>query len=139
MSDPYNLQRFVAAQAAVYETVCEEIRNGSKRSHWMWFIFPQIRGLGHSEMAQRYAIGSLGEAQAYLDHALLGKRLRACCSMLLDLNGPSAEQIFGYPDCLKLHSSLTLFAYITDDKDIFNQCLVKYFNGKPDAGTSGLL
>ena len=139
MSDPYNLERFVAMQEPVYKTVCEELRNGSKRSHWMWFIFPQIRGLGHSDMAQRYAIASLDEAHAYLDHALLGKRLRECCSTLLGLRERSAEQIFGYPDYLKLHSSLTLFAKITDDKDVFNRCLVKYFDGKQDTGTSGLL
>jgi uncharacterized protein (DUF1810 family) len=139
VNDPYNLQRFVTAQEPVYKTVCDELRDGAKRSHWMWFIFPQIRGLGHSDMAQRYAIASPEEARAYLDHAMLGKHLRECCSILLSLNGHSAEQIFGYPDYLKLHSSLTLFAKITDDKDVFNQCLVKYFDGTPDAGTSGLL
>ena len=139
MNDPYNLQRFVAAQEPVYETVCEELRNGYKRSHWMWFIFPQIHGLGHSDMAKRYAIASRDEAIAYLDHALLGKRLRECVSILLSLNEHSAEQIFGYPDYLKLHSSLTLFAHITDEKDVFNQCLIKYYGGKPDAGTAGLI
>jgi uncharacterized protein (DUF1810 family) len=109
MSDPYQLERFVAAQAGSYDTALAEIRNGNKRSHWMWYIFPQVAGLGHSPMAQRYAIGSLDEARAYLAHPLLGSRLRECVAALDTLSGTTAEQVFGGIDAVKLRSSLTLF------------------------------
>lgn len=109
MNDPYVLERFVAAQAASYDTALDEIRHGSKRSHWMWYVFPQVAGLGHSGMAQRYAIGSLDEARAYLDHPVLGARLRECVTALDALSGTTAERVFGGIDAVKLRSSLTLF------------------------------
>jgi uncharacterized protein (DUF1810 family) len=108
--DPFDLDRFVQAQAAIYDTALDEIRQGDKQSHWMWFIFPQIVGLGSSPMAQRYAIEALDEAQAYLDHALLGLRYRECVSALQDLPDRDAEAVFGAVDAMKLRSSLTLFA-----------------------------
>lgn len=110
MSDPYDLDRFGTAQAGSYETALAEIRRGAKRSHWMWYIFPQIAGLGRSEMAQRYAIQSLDEARAYLAHPVLGARLRECVAALQDLIGTTAEAVFGAVDAMKLKSSLTLFA-----------------------------
>jgi uncharacterized protein (DUF1810 family) len=110
MSDPHDLARFVDAQADSYDTALAEIRRGDKRSHWMWYVFPQIAGLGHSSMARRYAIGSLDEARAYLDHPLLGSRLRACVAALDALPGTmTAERVFGGIDAVKLRSSLTLF------------------------------
>jgi len=109
MSDPYDLQRFVAAQADSYDSALAEIRNGDKRSHWMWYIFPQVAGLGHSPMAQRYAIRSADEARAYLDHPLLGRRLRECVAALDALSDTTAGRVFGGIDAMKLRSSLTLF------------------------------
>ena len=107
--DPFDLHRFVAAQQPVYGQALKELRAGAKRSHWMWFIFPQIAGLGASEMARRYAIGSLGEARAFLAHAVLGPRLRACTEAVLAHRDRPVSQVFGYPDDLKFHSSMTLF------------------------------
>jgi uncharacterized protein (DUF1810 family) len=115
--------------------VCEELRQGHKRTHWMWFIFPQLAGLGRSDMAKQYAITSLDEARAYLAHPVLGSRLRECCRILLEVTGRSANEIFGYPDELKFHSSLTLFGRITEEDDVFNACLAKYFDGVPDRET----
>lgn len=132
MHDSYQLQRFVRAQDAVYPAVLEELRSGRKRSHWMWFIFPQISGLGHSEMARTYAIASLDEARAYLAHPVLGTRLRECSRLVAQTTGKSVEDLFGYPDDLKFHSSMTLFAEVGEDNQIFLDCLQKYFNGKPD-------
>lgn len=109
MSDPFDLERFVAAQASSYDTALAEIRAGDKRSHWMWYIFPQIAGLGRSPMAQRYAIRSLDEASAYLDHPLLGNRMRECVAALDALSGTTAQRVFGDIDAIKLRSSLTLF------------------------------
>ena len=109
MTDPFDLSRFLAAQAGSYATALAEIRAGAKRSHWMWYVFPQIAGLGHSAMAQRYAIASLDEARAYLAHPVLGARLRECVAALDDLDGVSAEAVFGPVDAMKLRSSLTLF------------------------------
>jgi uncharacterized protein (DUF1810 family) len=108
--DRYDLERFVEAQAGVYEQVCAELRAGRKRSHWMWFVFPQIRGLGSSEMAMRYAISGLEEARVYLEHPVLGPRLRECAGIVVGVEGRTVEEIFGYPDDLKFHSSVTLFA-----------------------------
>lgn len=139
MSDDYNLHRFLDAQAPVYDTVVAELRAGRKSSHWIWFIFPQIAGLGHSEMAQQFAIGSLDEAKAYLQHPILGPRLRACTQLVLDVNDRSAEEIFGYPDYLKFRSCMTLFLTAATDNTIFNDALLKYFNGKPDQLTLDLL
>jgi uncharacterized protein (DUF1810 family) len=123
----YNLQRFVDAQAPVYPQVLAELRAGCKTSHWMWFIFPQLEGLGHSPMARRYAISSLAEAAAYLHHPVLGPRLRECCLLLAQIQGRTVDDIFGYPDNLKLRSCLTLFAQATPDNQIFHDVLTKYF------------
>ena len=139
MSDPYDLQRFVDAQAPVYAAVLAELRAAHKRSHWMWFIFPQLSGLGRSSMAQRYAIASLAEARAYLAHPLLGARLRACAALVERAQGRSAHAIFGDPDDLKLHSSLTLFAEAAPGEAVFGACLVRYFGGRPDPATLALL
>lgn len=113
--DPYDLERFLEAQAGVYEQACAELRAGKKQSHWMWFLFPQIHGLGSSEMAVRYAISSIEEALAYLEHPLLGQRLRESTGIVVALEGRTVEQIFGYPDNLKFHSSVTLFCTGSDD------------------------
>lgn len=139
MNDPYNLQRFVLAQNAVYADVLAELGAGRKQSHWMWFIFPQLAGLGRSEMARKYAIGSLDEAKAYLQHPLLGNRLRECCRLVAKTAGRSVEEIFGYPDDMKFHSSMTLFAQAAEDSRVFDECLRKYFGGKPDALTMAQL
>jgi len=139
MDDPYNLRRFVDAQQAVYETVCRELRQGRKESHWMWFIFPQIKGLGHSGMARKFAISSGDEAKAYLAHPVLGPRLRECTRIVADLEGKSVEDIFGYPDDRKFRSSMTLFAQTAKDNEIFRRCLEKYFQGEPDRLTLAAL
>lgn len=131
MEDPYNLRRFLDAQQSVYGTVLEELRTGRKRSHWMWFVFPQIQGLGHSAMAQRYAISSRDEAQAYLAHPVLGERLRECTRIVADLQGKTVEEIFGYPDDMKFHSSMTLFAQVSPG-DVFDECLRIHFAGESD-------
>ena len=135
VNDPYHLQRFVDAQQPVFEDVCRELQDGRKRSHWMWFIFPQIRGLGRSEMALRFAISSRDEAAAYLEHAILGARLRKCSRIVAALNGHSIEDIFGYPDTMKFQSSMTLFAHVATDNEVFNDCLRKYFEGEADPHT----
>jgi uncharacterized protein (DUF1810 family) len=137
--DPYSLQRFLDAQAPVYERVLGELRAGRKRSHWMWFVFPQIAGLGQSEMARRYAISSLAEAKAYLEHPVLGARLRECTELVNKVDGPSIEEIFGYPNDLKFHSSMTLFARAADDDNVFDAALRKYFGGAEDCQTLGRL
>jgi uncharacterized protein (DUF1810 family) len=134
VSDRFGLQRFVDAQAGVYEQVCSELREGRKRSHWMWFIFPQIKGLGSSPTAVRFAISSLVEARAYLEHAVLGPRLRECTGLVLAA-GRSVDEIFGYPDDLKFHSSMTLFARTGVESRVFVDALEKYFGGEPDGAT----
>ena len=138
MPDPYDLGRFVTAQECVYESALAEIRRGAKRSHWMWFIFPQIAGLGHSAMAQRYAIQSLDEANAYLDHPLLGNRLRTCVSALQDLTGTTAQAVFGGIDAVKLRSSLTLFD-AAGGGPLFVAALDRWFSGEKDDATLKLL
>ncbi|MCC8392405.1 DUF1810 domain-containing protein [Paraburkholderia sp. MMS20-SJTR3] len=139
MDDPYDLQRFVDAQDPVYAQVRDELRHGRKRSHWMWFVFPQIRGLGASATAQRYALASLAEAEAYLRHPLLGPRLRETTQLVNQVDGRSIEDIFGYPDDLKFRSSITLFARATTDNDVFVEALRKYFGGEADPRTVALL
>lgn len=134
-SDPFGLQRFVDAQSPVFETVLRELRVGRKAGHWMWFVFPQIAGLGSSPMAQRYAIGSLDEAHAYFGHPVLGPRLKACVAGLLDVSGRSAHEIFGSPDDVKLRSSLTLFAAAAPDEPLFMRALDRFFDGRKDAAT----
>jgi uncharacterized protein (DUF1810 family) len=139
MPDPFQLSRFVSAQDGVYEDALREIREGRKCGHWMWFIFPQLDGLGRSPMAQHYAIQNLAEARAYLEHPVLGPRLRECARALLDVKGRSAAHIFGSPDDLKLRSSLTLFARAAGNPSIFEEALVAFFDGVPDARTLALL
>jgi uncharacterized protein (DUF1810 family) len=131
-SDPFDLNRFVEAQAPVYHRVVEELRGGRKRSHWIWFVFPQLSGLGSSPMAARYAISSLEEARAYLRHDLLGQRLHECTELVNQVRGRSIAQIFGSPDDLKLCSSMTLFARATDDNQDFVTLLSKYYDGQQD-------
>jgi uncharacterized protein (DUF1810 family) len=138
-SDPYNLERFVEAQSGVYEAATAELRHGMKTGHWMWFIFPQIAGLGLSTMSQRYAIGSRDEAAAYLEHPVLGPRLRDICRVLNEVEGRSARQIFGAPDDMKLRSSMTLFAHATKDNAVFLETLSKYFGGEFDGRTLELM
>jgi uncharacterized protein (DUF1810 family) len=137
MEDPYDLQRFVAAQDAggTYEHAIAELRAGRKRSHWMWFVFPQIAGLGYSPTSRRYAITSLAEAQAYLAHPVLGPRLTECAAVLAGLPGRTAEQIFGEVDAQKLRSCVTLFSRAAPDEPVFGQVLEQYFGGVPDAAT----
>ena len=133
--DPFDLQRFVDAQARVYDTVLGELRDGRKRSHWMWFVFPQLRGLGSSPTAVRFSISSIDEARAYLAHGLLGPRLRECTGLVATIDGRSAEEIFGWPDDMKLRSSMTLFARAADDNAAFVAVLEKFYGGEEDPAT----
>ena len=135
MADPFNLERFVDAQAPVYDRVRQELKAGRKESHWMWFIFPQIAGLGQSAMAIRFAIASLDEAKAYLAHPVLGPRLSECAGLTLDAEGKSAREIFGPIDEMKFCSSMTLFAQAAPEVGVFQRCLDKYFAGRPDSAT----
>jgi len=137
MSDPYDLQRFVDAQDAgrAYQRAVAELRAGRKTSHWMWFIFPQVAGLGHSPMAQRYAIADLAEARAYLDHPLLGPRLRECAGIVAATEGGRADALLGPVDAMKLRSSMTLFSAVAPDEGVFADVLAAYFDGEPDAAT----
>jgi uncharacterized protein (DUF1810 family) len=130
--DPYKLQRFVDAQNPVFEQVLQELRDGCKRGHWMWFVFPQIRGLGRSQMARKFEISSRAEAEAYLRHPILGPRLRECGLLVAQVEGRSVAEIFGYPDDMKLRSSMTLFAHATADNRVFIDVLQKYFGGEFD-------
>jgi uncharacterized protein (DUF1810 family) len=131
-SDPYNLKRFADAQNPVYEHVRVELRNGQKQGHWMWFIFPQLRGLGHSEMAAMYGISSREEAEAYWKHPVLGPRLAECTRLVNQVEGRSIHQIFGSPDDLKFRSSMTLFALVASENPTFRNALKKYFGGELD-------
>lgn len=133
--DPFDLQRFVDAQARVYPTVVEELRAGRKRSHWIWFIFPQLEGLGSSPTAVRYGISSLEEAQAYLRHEVLGPRLHECTRLVNQISDRSIHDIFGSPDDLKVRSSMTLFARATSDNRDFRELLEKYYGGEEDPMT----
>ena len=127
-----SLERFVKAQEGVYPRALAELKAGRKQSHWMWFIFPQIAGLGHSAMAQTYAIASLDEARVYLAHPILGARLRECCETVLTVEGKTAHQIFGSPDDLKFRSCLTLFTEAALDERVFRDLLEKYYSGEED-------
>jgi uncharacterized protein (DUF1810 family) len=138
-ADPHDLARFVTAQSATYDRALEEIRAGRKRSHWMWYVFPQIAGLGRSATSQRYAIRSRAEAEAYLRHPLLGPRLVECMSAVLQVRGRSAAEIFGFPDDLKLRSCATLFACVSPEPAVFRELLEKYFAGASDERTLRLL
>ncbi len=137
MEDPYDLERFVAAQDArgSYQHALEELRRGRKTSHWMWFVFPQIAGLGQSPTSQLYAISSLGEARAYLDHPVLGARLRQCADTLTARPGRTAEQIFGGIDAMKLRSSMTLFMHAAPEEPVFRQVIEQLCGGLPDPAT----
>ena len=137
--DPYQLQRFLDAQAPAMARVEAELRAGRKSSHWMWYVFPQMRGLGRSEMAERYGIASLDEARAYLAHPVLGRRLRDCCQLALAVPGSSAHELFGSPDDSKFRSSLTLFRHAAPDDPVFDDCLRKYCKGMDDPATLVLL
>jgi uncharacterized protein (DUF1810 family) len=137
--DPHDLQRFVAAQAPVYAQVRAELGNGRKQSHWMWFVFPQLRGLGRSETARRYGIGSRAEAAAYLAHPLLGTRLVECTQLMLAVDGKSALEVLGPPDDLKFRSSMTLFAALSPPASCFVAALDRYFDGVADKATLTLL
>ena len=138
MNDPFDLQRFVTAQDAVYPLVVRELSEGAKRSHWMWFIFPQIAGLGESAMAQRYAIKSEAEAVGYLAHEVLGPRLVECTRLVLAVKGRTTNQILGSPDDMKFRSSMTLFA-VTSEHPIFDQALLVYCDGGRDQATLDIL
>ena len=132
MEDQFNLQRFVDAQQGVYDSVLAELRLGRKTGHWIWYIFPQVSGLGMSATSTIFAISSIEEAQAYLEHPVLGSRLVECVELVLAVEGRSAEQIFGYPDCLKLRSCVTLFAQAEGASPVFRRVLDRYYSGDPD-------
>jgi uncharacterized protein (DUF1810 family) len=138
-SDPHDLQRFLRAQEHDYERALAEIRSGEKRTHWMWYIFPQIDGLASSSTSRRYAIKSLDEARAYLSHAMLGPRLLECAEAVVSVEGRSAAEIFGSPDDLKLRSCATLFACVLSPGSVFDRVLAKYYGGMRDAKTLRLL
>jgi uncharacterized protein (DUF1810 family) len=137
--DPYNLNRFVLAQEADYDQALAEIRRGRKQSHWMWYIFPQYEGLGFSSTSRWYSIKSAAEARAYLDHPVLGPRLRECAEAVLGVEGRSAHEIFGSPDDLKLRSCATLFAAVSPAGSVFHKLLDRYYQGAPDSKTLHLL
>ncbi|HVK10948.1 MAG TPA: DUF1810 domain-containing protein [Gemmataceae bacterium] len=137
--DPFDLNRFVTAQADDYDQAIAEIRAGRKRSHWMWYVFPQLDGLGSSPTARFYAIKSRAEARAYLDHPVLGPRLRECAAAAAAVEGRTATEVFGSPDDLKLRSSATLFAAVSPPGSVFERVLARYYDGRPDERTLGLL
>ena len=139
MEAPPDLDRFVQAQNPIYAQVTAELRRGLKTTHWMWFIFPQLAALGRSSTAKRYGLSDLDEASAYLAHPVLGSRLRECCGLLLELQGRTAAQVFGFPDDLKLRSSVTLFAQAACGPSPFTRVLEHYYGGQPDAKTLQLL
>ena len=133
--DPYDLQRFVDAQVRAYENACSELKLGQKQSHWMWFVFPQIKGLGTSSTALYYAISGRDEAQAYLRHPVLGPRLRECTKLVNAIEGRTIRQVFAYPDNLKFRSCMTLFSEVTSENEEFVLAVKKYFSGQPDSAT----
>jgi Uncharacterized conserved protein len=137
--DPYNLQRFLTAQAEDYERALAELERGRKESHWIWYIFPQVAGLGQSAMSQEYAIRSGNEAAAYLDHPILGARLQKCCEALLKHQGKNVQDIMGYPDELKLRSSITLFGMISAQGSVFQKVLTAFYAGQMDERTVAFL
>ena len=139
VSDPFHLARFVSAQEGVFDTALAELRRAQKRSHWMWFIFPQVAGLGNSLTSKKYAITGLDEARSYLSHPLLGPRLLDCCRAILSVQGKSASEIMGYPDDLKLRSSMTLFSLAGNSTPEFQEVIDRYFSGQLDRRTLELL
>ncbi len=139
VNDPYDLDRFVRAQEGIFETALSELRAGRKSTHWMWYVFPQLAGLGRSPASRQYSISTLAEAGAYLRHPVLGPRLVACVEAVLAIEGRSAHEIFGSPDDRKLRSSITLFAVVSPPGSVFHRLLETYFRGEPDARTLRLL
>jgi uncharacterized protein (DUF1810 family) len=139
MTEPFDLERFVTAQEPVFDTVLSELRAGRKRSHWMWFVFPQLRGLGHSAMAERYGISSLAEARAYLAHPVLGPRLDLCTRTVLEIETASLHAIFGSPDDVKFQSCVTLFALAAEEDNPFQRALDRWCDGRPDERTLALI
>jgi len=139
VADPYDLARFLDAQTDDYERALAEVRSGRKRSHWMWYVFPQLDGLGSSSMSRRYSIKSVAEAKAYLDHTVLGPRLVQCAEAALGVEGRSALDIFGSPDDMKLRSCATLFARVSPGGSVFHRLIDEYFNGEHDSNTLQLL
>ena len=139
MSTSYDLDRFIGAQEGIYAGVLDELRRGRKVGHWIWFIFPQVAGLGYSAMSQQYAISSLDEARAYLAHPVLGARLRECAAVVLATTGRTALEIFGSIDAMKLRSSMTLFHRAVPDAPVFAQVLERYYDGKADDATDARL
>jgi uncharacterized protein (DUF1810 family) len=139
MSSDNALDRFVDAQQPIYSQVLQELRNGKKTTHWMWFIFPQIEGLGNSSTAIYYSIKSIKEAKNYLAHPILGKRLLECANILLNIENKSADEIFGYPDNMKLRSSITLFNFVAPEQNVFADVLQEYFAGELDERTISIL
>ena len=137
--DPYNLERFLVAQEAKYDDVLEELKDGEKRTHWIWFIFPQIEGLGHSEASRYYSIKSKAEAQAYLNHPVLGARLVECTELVLAVRGRSISEIFDFPDDMKFLSCMTLFAAVSEPDSVFARAIDQYFDGVQDQNTHRLL
>ena len=135
MNDPFNLQRFMDAQTPVFDAVRKELRRGCKQGHWMWFILPQLKGLGYSSMAQKFGISSQAEAKEYLAHPVLGPRITECVRLTIAVDGRSAEDIFGDIDAMKFRSSMTLFAQVAGDDSVFADALRKYFGGQPDQQT----
>jgi uncharacterized protein (DUF1810 family) len=135
LGDPFDLNRFISAQEGIYVRALAELRDGLKRSHWMWYVFPQIAGLGHSPTTRRYSIKSLEEARQYLAHPVLGPRLKECTEAVLAVQGQSASDIFGHPDDWKLQSSMTLFELVSGPQSVFSRVLDKYYEGKRDART----
>jgi uncharacterized protein (DUF1810 family) len=138
MTDPFDLQRFLDAQAPIYARVVAELRRGQKQSHWMWFVFPQLAGLGHSAMAQRFAIASREEAVAYLGHGVLGFRLKECTALIMAVEGRTVREILGSPDDLKFQSSMTLFSAVSSDPE-FAAAIAKLYGGRSDQRTLDLL
>ena len=139
MTDAFDLERFVAAQDGAYDRALAELRDGRKTGHWIWFVFPQVAGLGRSEMSRIYAIGSLAEARAYLAHPVLGPRLRECTAALLATQGRSAEEMLGSIDAVKLRSSMTLFLRAAPEEPSFQAVLERFYAGRPDAATDAIL
>ena len=137
--DPFKLRRFLEAQDRVYDQVCAELEQGKKKTHWMWFIFPQLEGLGSSLLAQKFAITSLDEARVYLQHSILGPRLLNCTRLVYQTEGRTINEILGYPDDLKFKSSMTLFAHATSDNKVFLDALEKYFEGRFDPQSLNIL
>jgi len=139
MKDIYNLERFASAQDKQYKNVVDELKRGKKISHWMWYIFPQVEGLGNSEISRKFSIKSRDEAIEYLNHSILGARLKECTRLILDHKTSTAEKIFGYPDYLKFYSSMTLFDEVSDDECVFHQALVQFNYEDRDSKTLELL